>query len=167
MPVAEPLGQEGMSVAPYIVSNLLGEGGWAVDGEFYNANVKSQNGDGVQLVYFNGGIDASKGRFATPIIDFTDAKAPVMSIWAHHTEGMSADSYIVIEATTDGSVYQEVCEPISLTGNNGYQQHIIDLSALNGKKAQVGITACLASPKDRVFVDNFAIREAAGNDLEN
>lgn len=165
MPVAEPLGQEGMSVAPYIVTNMLGHGSWAVDGEYYNANVKSQNSDGVQLVYINEGSDASKGRFATPIIDFTNAKAPVMSVWAHHTIGMDAESYLIIEATTDGGKYQEISGPISLTGNNGYQQHVIDLSSLNGKKAQVGITAYLASPKDRVFVDNFAIREAAGNDL--
>lgn len=165
MPVAEALGQTGMTVAPYIVTNTLGQGGWTVDGEFYNDNVKSQNNDGVQLVYINQGVEASRGRIATPIIDFTNAKAPVMTIWAHHTEGMHADSYLVIEATTDGANYNDICAPMSLTGNNGYTLHTIDLSALKGKKAQVGITGYLQSPKDRVFVDNFSIHEAEGNDL--
>lgn len=165
LPVVEPIGQSGFSIAPYITTTVLGKGGWTVDTEVYNDNIKSQNKDGFQLVGVNSGSEEGMYRISTPIIDFSSNTNPVLNIWVHHTEGMEAESYFVAQATVNGHDYEDVCEPIYLTGNNGWQRHSISLASVAGKKAQVGFVAYTPNGKDRIFADNYTIKEATGNDL--
>lgn len=164
-PVKEPIGQEGFTISPYITTTNLGQGGWTVDYEYYNTKVKSANNDGVQLVFVNKGSGETAASIATPIIDFNGTTHPILSVWVHHTPGMDAMSNFRITATTNGHDYEDINEPVSLAGGNGWQQHFFDLSKLAGKKAQVAFKANVPTGKDRVFADNYAIVEATGNDL--
>lgn len=166
LPILEPLGQQGLSTSPWLLMPVTNGQNWNIDGEFYNDNIKSQNNDGYQLVFANTGNTDGSGRFVSPIIDLTSVENPVMKIWLHHTPGLSDKTYAVIEASTDGSKnYTPLCEPISLGGGNGWQQHVVSLASLIGKKAQIGITAYVPTPQDRVFADNFEMVEASGSDI--
>ena len=165
IPVIEPIGKEGFTVSPYINSQLTGSSTWDIDSEVYNDKVKSQNNDGIQLVYLNRGAEAGAARFSTPIIDFTGNTLPVMKIWVHHTPGMDKESTFSVETTVNGHDYETLYEPISLDGGNGWQQHIFDLSSVAGKKAQIGLKVATSDAKDRVFADNYSIAEAEGDNL--
>lgn len=165
MPIEEKLDQSGLTVSPWIIMNVEGDNLIAVDGGFYNENVTPKIGTN-QIVFGSKDSHASSGRFVTPIIDFKGAQQPVLNLWVNHAEGLSADTWIGIDATlTGGRQYDQLGERVSLAGGNGWQMHTFDLSALKDKKAQVGIHVYAADPKDRVFVDWISIKEAAGSDL--
>ena len=161
MPFTEPFSATiGITHSPWIADQ-----GWTLDQGHYNDKVQPQNDDQLQLVFINPGTEDLSGRFATPIIDFTNAENPVLTAWLHHTEGLSEGTTVTAVATTDGANYITLGDPISLNGNSGWVEHLFDLSALKGKKAQVALKAYLPNPSGRVFCDNWTIKEATGNDL--
>ena len=161
MPFTEPFSATtGITHSPWIADQ-----GWTLDQGHYNDKVQPQNDDQLQLVFINPGTEDLSGRFATPIIDFTNAENPVLTAWLHHTEGLSEGTTVTAVATTDGANYITLGNPISLNGNSGWVEHLFDLSALKGKKAQVALKAYLPNPSGRVFCDNWTIKEATGNDL--
>lgn len=161
MPFTEPFSTTtGITHTPWIADQ-----GWTLDQGFYNDKVQPQNDDQLQLVFINPGTEDLSGRFATPIIDFTNAENPVLTAWLHHTEGLTEGTTVTAIATTDGTNYITLGDPISLNGNSGWVEHLFDLSALKGKKAQVALKAYLPNPSGRVFSDNWTIKEATGNDL--
>lgn len=164
LPVEEKLDDSGMTMKPY--TQVSGENGqnWALDGGFHDANVQPKNST-VALVMVNHGQADGGGTFATPILDFTKAQNPVMTVWLHHTPGMNDGSYVDIKGNTEGSNYQSITDKASLAGGNGWQLHTFDLSAMKGKLGQVGIHAYVPVPRDRVFADWFTIGEAKGSDL--
>lgn len=166
LPFDEPFSEDGIYHSPYILQPVINGQNWAIDTDVYNDNIHPQNDDGVQLVFVNLGAGEGSGRFISPIIDFTDTENPVFSLWLHHSDGIDGSTYAVIDAQTDGSAsFTPVADPVTLTGGNGWQRHVFDLSSLKGHKGRVGLTAYAANGKDRVFADNFSIREATGNDL--
>lgn len=151
----------GITHSPWIAEN-----GWNIDLGFYNDKVQPQNNDKLQLVYINSGTESATGKFYTPIIDFTNATQPVFSVWLHHTEGLSEGTTVKAVASIDGSNNCiDLGNAVALGGNNGWTEHVFDLSALKGKKAQVALEAYLPNPSGRVFCDNWTIKEATGNDL--
>ena len=161
MPFNEPFSASaGITHSPWIADR-----GWTTDEGYYNYNVKPQNDDQLQLVFINPGTEDFIGRFTTPIIDFTNAENPVLSAWLHHTEGLTEGTTVTAVATTDGTNYITLGDPVSLSGNSGWVEHVFDLSALKGHKAQVALKAYLPTPSGRVFSDNWTIKEATGNDL--
>lgn len=161
MPFTEPFSATaGITHSPWIADQ-----GWTLDQGHYNDKVQPQNDDQLQLVFINPGTEDLSGRFTTPIIDFTNAENPVLTAWLHHTEGLSEGTTVTAIATTDGANYITLGAPVSLNGNSGWVEHVFDLSALKGSKAQVALKAYLPNPSGRVFSDNWTIKEATGNDL--
>ena len=161
MPFTEPFSATaGITHSPWIADQ-----GWTLDQGHYNDKVQPQNDDQLQLVFINPGTEDLSGRFTTPIIDFTNAENPVLTAWLHHTEGLSEGTTVTAVATTDGANYITLGDPVSLNGNSGWVEHVFDLSALKGSKAQVALKAYLPNPSGRVFSDNWTIKEATGNDL--
>ena len=161
MPFTEPFSATaGITHSPWIADQ-----GWTLDQGHYNDKVQPQNDDQLQLVFVNSGTEDLSGRFTTPIIDFTNAENPVLTAWLHHTEGLSEGTTVTAIATTDGANYITLGDPVSLNGNSGWVEHVFDLSALKGSKAQVALKAYLPNPSGRVFADNWTIKEATGNDL--
>lgn len=166
LPFDEPFSVKGIYHSPWIVAKGKNDQSWLTDEGRFNAKIQPQNNDGLQLALINTGKEDGSSLFLTPIVDFTTAKSPVFSVWIHHSDAMPEDAYVSVLASTDGSKnYQEVAPKQTLTGNNGWTQHLFDLSALKGKKAQVALNAYLPNPSFRIFADNWSIHEAAGNDL--
>lgn len=166
LPFTEPFKASGIEHQPYLIGAGINSQAWAVDQGYYNQKIQPQNNDGLQLVCINTGASDGSSRFITPIIDFTNAVKPIFTVWLHHSDAMSAEAYALVQASTDGSKnFQTINDTISLTGNNGWQQHVIDLSALKGKKAQVALYAYMPTPATRIFSDNWNIAEASGSDL--
>ena len=162
LPFTEPFdANKGITHSPWIADQ-----GWTLDQGFYNDKVQPQNNDKLQLVFINAGTGSASGKFYTPIIDFTNTTNPVLSVWLHHTEGLPEGTTVKAVASLDGSKNCiEIGDAVKLDGNNGWTEHVFDLSALKGKKAQVALEAYLPTPSGRVFADNWTIKEAAGNDL--
>lgn len=166
LPFDEPFTAQGVNHSPWLVMAGKNNQNWTVDAGHYNANIQPQNEDGAQLVFINTGSEDGSGSFVTPIIDFAEAKNPVLSVWVHHSDAMPENAYVKVIATTDGSKdYKEIGQQQSLTGNNGWTEHVFNLSALKGKKAQIALQAYLPNPSFRIFADNWSVREAEGNDL--
>lgn len=166
LPFDEPFSADGIDHQPYLIGAGINSQAWTIDLGYYNQKIQPQNNDGLQLVCINAGSEDGSSNFITPIIDFTNTVKPMFKVWLHHSDAMSEKAYALVQASTDGSKdFFAVGDTISLTGNNGWQQHIIDLSALNGKKAQVALYAYMPNPATRIFSDNWSIDEASGRDL--
>lgn len=166
LPAVEPVGGgTGFNYSPYITTVTSGNAIFAIDGGFYNDNVQPQNNDQVQIVFQNKGVSEASALFSTPIFDFAGTNNPVLRIWVNHSEGFDPATWFTASATTNGHDYTEVSDRVALTGNNGWQLHVFDLSSVAGKKAMIGFCMGNKDPKDRIFFDNYRIAEAAGNDL--
>ena len=161
MPFVEPFAAKGLNYSPWIVDS-----GWKTDEGFYNDNIQPENNDQLQFVFINKGTESACGKIYTPIFDFSNAKNPVFSAWIHHSDAMPKEAYVKAVASIDGSKNCiELSEPIAIDGNSGWTEHVFDLSQLNGKKAQIALEAYLPTPSNRIFTDNWTIKEATGNDL--
>lgn len=165
LPFVEPFNQQGLNHAPYVTKPGKNGSGWAIDAGFYNADVQPYD-EGVALVAVNTTSGADDCGFVSPIIDFANVKNPVFEIWLHHSDAMPGDAYVAVKATTDGSSdWVECGGHVDLTGNNGWQKHVFDLSKVAGKKAQVMLYASMPEPRARIFADSWNIHAATGNDL--
>lgn len=166
LPFAEPFAASGLAHSPWIVTAGKNGQSWNVDGGYYNDKIQPENNDGLQLVFYNAGTEDGSSFFSTPIIDFSNAQKPVFSVWMHHSDAMPEEAYATVVASTDGSNnFITIGDTVKLTGNNGWTEHVFDLSVLDGKKAQVALEAYLPNPSFRIFSDNWTIKEATGNDL--
>lgn len=166
LPLAEPFDAKGIEHSPWLVMAGKNQQAWTVDQGYYNDKIQPENDDNLQLILHNTGSADGSSRFISPIIDFTNAKNPVLSVWLHHSEAMPEGAYATVDASIDGSRnYIAVSDTVRLTGNNGWTEHIFDLSKLKGKKAQIALDAYMPDPATRIFADNWTIREASGNDL--
>ena len=166
LPFTEPFSSKGIAHSPWIVTAGKNSQTWTTDAGHYNDKIQPENNDGLQLVFINTGTADGSSYFATPIIDFGSAQKPVLSLWLHHSDAMPEDAYATVVASVDGSRnFIALGDTVKLTGNNGWTQHVFDLSALDGKKAQVALEGYLPNPSNRIFTDNWTIKEATGNDL--
>lgn len=166
LPFNEGFNVNGLDHAPWIIVSGKNGQTWTTDPDVYNDKIHSQNGDGLQLLMRNTGVEDGSSTFLSPIIDFTNAKMPVLKVWLHHSDAMPEGAYVTVDATTDGSKnYVAVADTVRLTGNNGWTEHVFNLSKLNGQKAQIGLTAYVPDGGTRIFSDNWSITEATGNDL--
>lgn len=165
LPFVEPFTSQGLAHQPYITKTGVNGSGWQVDGGFYNADVQPYD-EGAGLVSVNTTSGADDCGFISPIIDFSKVKNPVFEIWLHHSDAMPEGAYMAVKASVDGSSnYIECGSHAILTGNNGWQKHIFDLSKLAGKKAQVMLYGYMSEPRARIFADSWNIHEAKGNDI--
>lgn len=166
LPFAEAFNANGLDHSPWIIVNGKNGQAWTTDTGVYNDKIQPQNGDGLQLLMRNTGIEDGSSTFLSPIIDFTNAKMPVLKVWLHHSDAMPEEAYVTVDATIDGSKNNiAVADTVRLTGNNGWTEHVFNLSKLNGQKAQIGLTAYVPDGGTRIFADNWQITEATGNDL--
>lgn len=166
LPYTEAFTGEGVTHAPYVLDKGINNQTWNIDGGYYNTKIQPVNNDGAQLLMYNKALGEASGLFVSPIIDFTSTQKPMFHVWAHHSGAIPETAYLGVKATIDGSNdYIEVAPKQTVDGNNGWQEHIFDLSALNGKKAQIALEAYVPNPSVRVFADNWTIKEATGNDL--
>lgn len=166
LPFNEGFNVNGLDHAPWIIVSGKNGQAWTTDPDVYNDKIHPQNGDGLQLLMRNTGVEDGSSTFLSPIIDFTNAKMPVLKVWLHHSDAMPEGAYVTVDATTDGSKnYVAVADTVRLTGNNGWTEHVFNLSKLNGQKAQIGLTAYVPDGGTRIFADNWSIAEATGNDL--
>lgn len=165
LPMTEPFAKAGISHAPWLLISGVNDQTWALDEGHYDLNIQPENSDSLQLVLPNTGTGNGSATFASPIIDFTNAKSPKFYVWVNQAQGMPSGTYVTVDATIDGSDYIAVADTQSISGNNGWTEHVFDLSKLVGHKAQVGLTGYLPNPQARIFADNWDIREANGKDL--
>lgn len=166
LPFIEPFTSSGLNYGPYIVGAGINNQVWTIDNGIYNDKIQPYNSDGIQLICLNSGAGEGSSYFSSPIISFEKTEKPLFSVWLHHSDAMPEEAYVKVWATTDGSKnYVDVSDEIKLTGNNGWQEHIIDLSALNGKKAQISLYGYMPTPATRIYADNWNIYEASGKDL--
>lgn len=166
LPFNEGFNVNGLDHAPWIIISGKNGQAWTTDPDVYNDKIHPQNGDGLQLLMRNTGVEDGSSTFLSPIIDFTNAKMPVLKVWLHHSDAMPEGAYVTVDATTDGSKnFVAVADTVRLTGNNGWTEHVFNLSKLNGQKAQIGLTAYVPDGGTRIFADNWSIGEATGNDL--
>ncbi len=166
LPYDEPFAAAGLQHDIYLVMAGKNNQAWTTDEGYFNYNILPQNNDGLQLLLRNTGIEDGSGKFVSSIIDFTTAEKPMMSAWFYHGEAMAEDAYVTVTATIDGSnEHIAVSDTASLTGNSGWTQHFFDLSKLAGHKAQIAVDGYMPDAATRIFMDNWAIYEATGNDL--
>lgn len=167
LPFEEPFAAEGLEYSPWLLMPIANGQNWTVDTGVFNEKVQPQNGDGLQLLLRNTGSTDGAARFVSPIIDFSGYTKPVaLSLWLHHTEGLSPEAYVTIDASIDGGKeYIAVADTVRLGDNNGWQEHVFNLSSLIGHKAQLGLTGWLPDGAARIFADNMSIRVAEGRDL--
>ncbi len=116
---------------------------WVVEQGFFNYKIQPVDNDGLQLLLRNTGSSDGEGRIITPIIDFSKAENPVLSVWLHHSDAMPENAYVTVDATVDGSSFIAASDTVRLTGNNGWAEHVFDLYSLKGKNAQVALDAYL------------------------
>lgn len=165
LPFVEPFAAQGLKYSPWIVRPGLNSKTWTTDQGNFNANVQPQNNDQLDLIFAPSGSEGGSGYFESPIIDFRNATHPLMTVWVYNGPGVSSDAWFTIDGITNGTDITAVADTIKLTGNNGWQLHVFDLSKLAGKKAQVVMTAYAPTPADRIWADNWNIAEASGKDL--
>lgn len=166
LPFDEPFASDGIDHSPWLLMPVTSGQNWQLDGGYFNPEIQPQNEDGLQLVFVNYSTAEGAARFVSPIVDLTNAKAPVFSVWVNHAPGMNASSTLSIDASTDGSkVFTPVADPVALNGGNGWQQHFFPMASLIGKKVQFGVTGTIADTKDRIFIDNFSLYDAEGEDI--
>lgn len=166
LPLVEPFSASGISNSPWILVAGKNDQTWTLDEGYHNEKIQPQNEDGLQLLFKNTGTEDASASFMSPIIDFTDASTPVMRVWLHHSDAMPDEAYATVDATVDGSSnFISVSDTVRLTGNNGWTEHVFDLSPLKGKNAQVMLTAYVPDGASRVFADNWTICDAEGDDL--
>ena len=166
LPFNEGFNVDGLDHAPWIIVSGKNGQAWTTDPAVYNAKIQPQNGDGLQLLMRNTGVEDGSSTFLTPIIDFANAETPIMKVWLHHSDAMPEEAYVTVDATIDGSKNNiAVADTVRLTGNSGWTEHVFDLSKLKGIKAQVGLTAYVPDGGTRIFSDNWTIADATGNDL--
>ncbi|MCC8070326.1 MAG: choice-of-anchor J domain-containing protein [Bacteroidales bacterium] len=163
MPYEEPFGNL-LYHSPYITQSGLNSQAWDIDCGYYNDKIQPQTSV-ASLVAVNPGSAEGDSYFWFPIIDFTSASHPLITLWLHHSESMPEGTLFQVKASIDGANTIDVSDAVELIGNNGWQQHVFDLSPLCGKIAQIVLYAYTPSPSARVFADNFTISEASGNDL--
>lgn len=166
LPFSEPFSSTAFNHSPWLISAGLNDQAWTLDEGYFNANIQPANNDGLQLLLRNTSSEPGSSSFVSPIIDFADAQHPVLTLWLHHSDAMPEGAYVTVNASLDGSNnYVAVADTTHLTGNSGWVQHIFDLSALKGKKAQVALNAYLPDGATRIFADDWNICDAIGNDL--
>lgn len=166
LPFTEPFDAKGINHQPYIIKAMKNSQAWTTDIGVYNDKIQPQNKDSLQLLLRSTGLADGSSRFISPIIDFTNAKTPALSVWLHHSDAMPEEAYVTVDASVDGSSdYIAVSDTARLTGNNGWTEHIFDLSKLKGKKAQIGVTGYIPNPGTRIFMDNWNIYDLRGKDL--
>lgn len=165
LPYTEPFTATSLNHGPYIVGAGINNQAWTVDTGIYNTKIQPYNSDGLMLLCLNSGSGDGSSYFATPIISFENTEKPLFSVWLHHSEGLPENTYVKVQASTDGNEFFDVSDEIELGGNNGWQEHIIDMSSLNGKKAQIALYGYMPTPAARIFADNWNIYEASGKDL--
>lgn len=167
LPFFEPMDANGMRHAPWItVAGPEGQN-WTVDNNYYSSTINAYDNDGAHLTFVNKTEDPASGAITTPIIDFANSVHPMLKVWVNHAENIPAEAYVNILASTDGNTFKmsEVAQAQTMTGNSGWTEHIFDLSALAGKKAQVALNTYVPNAQTRVFADNISIVEAEGNDI--
>ena len=166
LPYVEEFGQQGLHHAPYIsYTSSDGMTGWAVDQGYYNANVSAQNNDGIDLVLLNNGTADGKASFCTPIIDFRQAANPMFHLWIYDKEGVAKGGYVTIDAITNGADFEACSDTVFLGQGNGWREASFSLKSVAGKRAQVIVTGYMPTPDARIWIDNWRIAEAEGNDL--
>jgi hypothetical protein len=103
MPFAEPFTTKGIYHTPWLIMAGKNSQAWTLDQGYFNEKIQPENKDSLQLLLRNVGTEDGSSRFITPIIDLTNASNPVMSVWLHHSDGMSDKAYVTVDASIDGS----------------------------------------------------------------
>lgn len=165
IPYSEPFSTEGLYHSPYILIPGINNQNWSVDADRYNYNVKSYDDDGVHFIFAPVNDGEASGSLSSPIIDLTEAECPQFSVWFYHLGGTSDKAYATIDASIDGCHYEQICDSVILSGDNGWQEHIFDLSKVRGHKVQLAVRAYSPTPADRIYMDNWNIYDAKGNNL--
>lgn len=166
LPLVEPFSADGLDNSPWIL--VAGKNGqtWTTDEGYYNDKIQPQNNDNLQIVFLNKGVEDGSGSFTSPIIDFVGAETPVLRVWLHHSDAVPGEAYVTVGASLDGTTdYVAVGDTVRLTGNNGWTEHVFNLSSLKDKKAQLALTAYVPDGATRIFADNYSVVDAVGNDL--
>ncbi|MCC8118391.1 MAG: choice-of-anchor J domain-containing protein [Bacteroidales bacterium] len=169
LPINEPfsMAYDALLYHPYILISGISDQNWALDFGYYNDCIQPYQNDGIDLVLAHHATGEGSGFFQLPIVDFSSAAYPLLSVYLHHSDAMPEDATVSIYATLDGSKVAnvEIAPAQSLSGNNGWQQHIFDLSEVAGHKAQISLYGYMPNQNVRIFADNFSIFEAEGSDL--
>ncbi|MDD6541493.1 MAG: choice-of-anchor J domain-containing protein [Prevotella sp.] len=166
LPYNEPFASKGLKHVPYILYKGINGQTWTIDnGGVFDTNVTTYADSTVSLVFAPTNAGEASGGIATPIIDFTTASKPVMTMKFWHSPGISSKAFVTIDAVIDGYHTQAVADTLHFTGNEGWQDRMFELSKLKGKKAQLVLTAYSSNPADRIWASDWNVAEANGNDL--
>lgn len=165
LPYLEPFSSKGLNHGPYILHPGLNNQNWTIDQGVFDTNIQAQGNDGIALLFAPVIGKESSAYFETPIIDFTTAKHPQMTVWLHHTPGISENAKVSVTAMLDGSSITALSDTVSLTGGNGWQKHVFNLDGVKGKRAQLALMAYAPTPADRIWADNFSITDVTAKDL--
>lgn len=168
LPFNEPFSTAYSSLlhSPYVLVPGINNQNWSLDYGYTNDKIQPYQNDGIDLLLAHHDSGEGSGLFQMPIIDFAGVEHPVLSVYVHHSYAMPENACIAVWATLDGSKQNvEITPAQTLTGGNGWQQHIFDLAPLSGKKAQVSLYGYLPDPGTRIYADNIDIYDAQGTDL--
>lgn len=166
LPYNEPFASKGLKHAPYILYKGINGQTWTFDyGGVFDTNVTTYADSTVSLVFAPTNAGEASGGMATPIIDFTTASKPVMTMKFWHSPGISSKAFVTVDAIIDGYHTQAVADTLHFTGNEGWQDRVFDLSKLKGKKAQLILTAYSSNPAERIWASDWNVAEASGSDL--
>ena len=163
-PMVESFANITMKSGPWLPEMLqgeIGEGFWTpCDG--VNKFCGTQDGDGGVVVF-----DAQKTGVASmiqsPKIDISKLQQPQLSLWIYNT-GKGDEATLSVSADNGK---QQTLQQITLDGTPHWQRVVCDLSQWKQSHfVRVGITAKAVNSTTDVFAfDNFAVTEAAANDL--
>ena len=163
-PMVESFANISMKSGPWLPEMLqgeIGEGFWTpCDG--VNKFCGTQDGDG-GVVVFDAQRTGVASMIQSPKIDISKLQQPQLSLWIYNT-GKGDEATISVSADYGK---QQTLQEITLNGTPHWQRVVCDLTPWKQSHfVRVGITAKAVNSTTDVFAfDNFAVSEAAANDL--
>lgn len=117
--------------------NIIGSNSWYLEGGTFDSNVQPYDDDGGMLLFcnrysFGVATGETMTRMKTPAINLSGLDEPVLSFWMCQSTLLSKDTYLIIEATTNGRDYFNLSDTIFGNSGNGWKEYRIPLDGYKG-----------------------------------
>ncbi len=130
-------------------------------------SVNSVDSDGGMAMFYQKSLDGYEARLLTPRIATGDNNNPVLSFYVYHyNTADAANSTIQVELQYDSDDYESVGDPITIYGENGWQQHKINLSAAQSKQYRVVLRA-KANKSQPIFIDDIEVNNDETSSIQS
>lgn len=130
--------------------------------------VDPQDGDNGMAMFYQNEVNGYESRLLTPRVTTGTAQHPILSFYVYHynTSGAQNSSVQVELKFTDNDDFVAVGEPISVFGENGWQQHKINLADVEDNEYRIVFRA-KADKMQPIFIDNIVLEDDITSAIQN